>query len=365
MRISKKLQQFLHEYEQYFRHVLKPTYDEVKQYLKQLEDSSLWNLNTIGSTTVNQSPIRMTMIRIKRPEATVDKISRSPDKFPDGLSSQSLKKMCDTIGVRILVYFLSQLPHLDRKLRNSEMFEISKEIPPEAYMEEDLLIRLGLSHLKRKKKGSGYSSIHYTVRLTQSSIPKKNRPFFEIQVRTLAQELWSEMEHMLVYKPENRANFSAKRRFEILSRELNVIDEHFNLLYEEFLQRRETVEYGNTDMLNSENLPAILAEIGIKCPLKDHYDIIKILSSRGINTVGDILEVATPDRIEAIRNTYFSSTGHAPGHLEILAILGSIKGAKTVSAEIERIKVQIEYHRSWNTFKKELSNRRLHQKQES
>jgi putative GTP pyrophosphokinase len=270
MRISKKLQQFLHEYEQYFRHVLKPTYDEVKKYLKQLEDSSLWNLNTIGSTTVNQSPIRMTMIRIKRPEATVDKISRSPDKFPDGLSSQSLKKMCDTIGVRILVY-----------------------------------------------------------------------------------------------KPENRANFSAKRRFEILSRELNVIDEHFNLLYEEFLQRRETVKYGNTDMLNSENLPAILAEIGIKCSLKDHYDIIKILSSRGINTVGDIIEIATPDRIEAIRNMYFSSTGHAPGHLEILAILGSIKGAKTVSAEIERIKVQIEYHRSWNTFKKELSNRRLHQKQEA
>ena len=365
MKISKKLQQFLHEYEQYFHHVLKPTYDEIEKYLKQLEDSALWNLSTIGSKTVNQSPIKMTMIRIKRPEAIVDKILRRPDKFSDGLSSHSLKKMCDTVGVRILVYFLSQLPHLDCNLRNSKQFEISKEIPPEAYMSEDLLRRLGLLHITRKKKDSGYSSIHYTARLTQSSIPKNSRPFFEIQVRTLAQELWSEMEHMLVYKPENGAHFSARRRFEILSRELNVIDEHFNLLYEEFLQRRETVKYDNTDMLNSKNLAAVLAPIGIQCSLKDHYDIIKILSSRGINTVEDLLAVATPARIEAIRNTYISSTGHAPGHPEIIAILGSMKGANTVSAEIERIKVQIEYHRSWNTFKKELSNKSLPQKEEA
>ena len=173
------------------------------------------------------------------------------------------------------------------------------------------------------------------------------------------------MEHMLVYKPENGAHFSARRRFEILSRELNVIDEHFNLLYEEFLQRRETVKYENTDMLNSKNLAAVLAPIGIQCSLKDHYDIIKILSSREINTVGDLLAVATPERIEAIRNTYISSTGHAPGHPEIIAILGSMKGANTVSAEIERIKVQIEYHHSWNTFKKELSNKSLPQKEEA
>jgi hypothetical protein len=42
-----------------------------------------------------------------------------------------------------------------------------------------------------------------------------------------------------------------------------------------------------------------------------------------------------------------------------------MKGANTVSAEIERIKVQIEYHRSWNTFKKELSNKSLPQKEEA
>lgn len=365
MRISKKLQQFLHEYEQYFRHVLKPTHDEIKNYLKQLEGSAFWNLNTIGSTTVNPSPIKMTLIRIKRPEAIVDKISRRPDEFPDGLSSKSLKKMYDAIGVRILVYFLSQLPLLDRNLRSSGMFEISKKIPPKAYLDEDLLRRLGLTHLTRKKKESGYSSIHYTVRLSESSIPENTRPFFEIQVRTLAQELWSELEHILVYKPENRAHFSARRRFEILSRELNVIDEHFNLLYEELLHHWDAVKHENIDMLSSENLPEVLAEIGIQCSLKDLYDILKLLSSRGIRTVGDFFAVATPERIKAIRNTYLSSTGHAPGHLEMIAILGAIRGAKTISAEIERINAQIEYSRSWNTLKKELSNKGLHKKEEA
>jgi putative GTP pyrophosphokinase len=253
--------------------------------------------------------------------------------------------MHDTIGVRILVYFLSQLPLLDQYLRSLEMFEVSEEIPPEMYLSEDLLRRLGLTY-KGRKKESGYSSIHYVVRLTKSSIPKHNRPFFEIQVRTLAQELWSELEHILAYRPENRIHFSAKRRLQILSRELSAIDEHFNLLYEELLHNQAMVKYEGTDTLNSENLPAVLAQIGVQCTLKDPHDILKLLSSRGINTVEELLEIATPRRLETIHNNFLSSTGHAPGSFEIIATLATMAGAKNVSAQIERIKTQIEYHRS-------------------
>ena len=346
MKVSKKLQQFLHEYEHYERHTLEPTYDEIKNCLKQIEDPAHWDLYNIGSTAVNPSPVRMAIARIKRPEAVVDKILRRPDCFPDGLTPKSFQMMSDTIGVRILVYFLSQLPLLDRYLRGSEIFEVSEEMPPEAYLSNDFLRRLGLSHIARKKKESGYSSIHYSARLLKSSIPKHNRPFFEIQVRTLAQELWSELEHVLAYKPENRAHFSARRRFEILSREVSAIDEHFNLLYEELLHHHEAIKYVNTDMLSSENLPAVLAGINIQCILKDIHDILKLLSSRGINTVGDLLEIATPGRMETIRNTYFSLTGSAPESFEIIAALGTLRGAKTVSAEIERINTQINYNRS-------------------
>ncbi|OEU44656.1 MAG: hypothetical protein BBJ60_10455 [Desulfobacterales bacterium S7086C20] len=364
MENSKKLHQFLRKYEHYEREILKSTHDEIKDYLKHLEKPTHWNRYAVGSAAADPAPIRMTFTRIKRPETVVDKILRKPADFPDGLSSNSFKKMHDTIGVRILVYFLSQLPLLDRDLRKSESLEISEEKPPVAYLSENLHRRLGLTHIVRKQKESGYSSIHYAVRLTKSSVPKPSRPLFEIQVRTLAQELWSELEHILAYKPETKAHFSARRRFEILSQELSAVDEHFDLLYKELIRNQETVEYEYTDALSFGNLPAVLGQVGVKCTLKDLHDILRILSSRGINTVGDLLEIATPRRLETIRNTYLSSTGHAPSSLELVATLGTMKDTTTVSAEIKFINTQIEYHRSWKAFEKELSpaGPDLHQK---
>ncbi|MGD8775612.1 MAG: hypothetical protein PVF76_02580 [Syntrophobacterales bacterium] len=57
MEYSKKLQQFLYEYEHYEKHILKPTQDEMKNYLKQLEEPAHWNSYTMGSTTANPSPV--------------------------------------------------------------------------------------------------------------------------------------------------------------------------------------------------------------------------------------------------------------------------------------------------------------------
>lgn len=360
-----KLQQFLREYEHYERHILKPTYDEIKNRLKQLEEPAYWSRYTVERTAASLAPIRMTFARIKRPETVVDKILRKPDDFPDGLSSNSFKKMHDTIGVRILVYFLSQLPLLDRDLRKSVFFEICEEEPPAAYLSEGLLRRLGLTHIERMQKESGYSSIHYTVRLTKSCVPKRSQPFFEIQVRTLAQELWGELEHVLAYKPETMAHFSARRRFQILGRELSAVDEHFDLLYEELIRNQETVEYKYTDGLSFGNLPAVLGQIAVKCTLRDLHDIIRILSSRGINTVGELLEIATPRRLETIRNTYLSSTGHPPSSLELVATLATMKDITTVSAETKLINTQIEYHRSWKIFEKELARARSDDEQKS
>jgi|GEM_PF-5578256 hypothetical protein len=41
----------------------------------------------------------------------------------------------------------------------------------------------------------------------------------------MAQELWSELEHVLACKSENRPHFSAKRRLQILSKEMSAIGE--------------------------------------------------------------------------------------------------------------------------------------------
>lgn len=153
------------------------------------------------------------------------------------------------------------------------------------------------------------------------------------------------MEHVLSYKPEYRTTLSAKRRFQILSKEVGAIDEHFNLLYEDLIHNQEIASYSDSDILTFENSPKVLMEIGIQCALTELNPILKIFFSRDIKTIADLLKVATPRRLVTIRNTYISTIGHAPDNLELISALASLKGAQTKEIEIERVKAQIDYHK--------------------
>ena len=344
MKYSDELKKFLIAYENYKLKVLSPTTIELKDSLTTWEQPNYWKKYTAGNGVAAPSPIRMIMTRIKHPDKVVDKIYRKSDQFKKGLSLESLYDMHDTIGVRVLVYFTSQLPLIDKEIRSAGLFEISEDHQPEAFMNEDILNRLGLSHLQRTTKESGYASIHYCARLKSSSIKKEKRPFFEIQVRTLAQELWCELEHILCYKPEHRTTLSAKNRLQILSKEVGVIDEHFNLLYEDLIHNQQIATYKDSDILNFENAPKVLGEIGINCALNELNPIVKILFSRDIKFIGDLLKIATPRRLDTIRNTYVSSVGHVPGNVELISALAILKGARSKQIEIERIKSHIKYN---------------------
>lgn len=342
MELSDELKNFLKEYSEYEKMVLKPTLNEINACLKEMKVPEFWNKYMTGRGVATPSPVKQIMSRIKQPDKVVEKIFRKPDIFPDKLSSNSLKKMHDTIGIRIVVYFPSQLSLIDRELRNSRFFALDNMAQPEAYLEPEKLIRLGLSHIENKQKESGYTSIHYMARLKNSSIVQEELPVFEIQVRTLAQELWSELEHVLAYKPETRPSLSAKRRLQILSRDVSVIDEHFNLLYEELIHNQETAEYKDTDLLTFENTPKVLSEIGIQCALTELNPILKTLFSREINTVGKLHQIATPLRLSTIRNNYMTIMGRAPNNVEMISTLSNLNNVESKEAEIERIKAHIE-----------------------
>ncbi|MFC1556018.1 GTP pyrophosphokinase family protein [candidate division KSB1 bacterium] len=343
------LRLFLSEYEQYIKTVLNPTLSELENYLNYWQKPDYWLKYAQSTSSAMPSPVKAVFTRIKRPERVVDKIIRKPEVFPAGLKPESFERMNDTIGIRILVYFLSQLPIIDKEMRDSNILELSNDYPPEAYLGEDIWRRFGLTKIERKHKESGYSSIHYIARLKRASHSSEKRPLFEIQVQTLAQELWSEMEHILAYKPEKRTNFSAKRRFQILSREISAIDEHFNLLYEELIHNQVIARHENEDPISVENLPITLSEIGIRCAQKDLQIIIKLLWSRKIRTVGDLLNIAQPKRLETIRNTYASTLGRPPSSLELIATLGALQGIKRGKSEVKVITAQIEYNNSWKS----------------
>ena len=351
---ANRFRDFLSGYEDYIQAVIKPEHRRIRAFFDRWREPDYWARYARSSESPYPNPIRSVFTRIKRPEKVVDKILQKPEEYPDGIAPASFQKMHDCIGVRIIVYFLSQLPYIDRELRSSNSVEISKDIPPEAYLSRDLMNRFGLSHITHKEKESGYASVHYVIKLNTKTREKNAlHPWFEIQVRTLGQELWSEMEHILAYKSTRKANFSAKRRFQILSNQINSIDEHFNLLYEELIQDQTKTTHDENEELRPENLPYTLSLIGIRCAQQDFDTIISILKSRGVHTINDFIALANPKRLETIRNTYITVTGRPPDSFELIASLGSLKGIPNGENEIQHVESLIEYSRFWNKFRKQ------------
>jgi putative GTP pyrophosphokinase len=346
------MRQFLDDYAKYVSEILEPTRKEIESVLFQWRDPAYWVNYPTRSRMPAPSPIQRVHIRIKRPESVVDKIVCRPSDFPEGLASPSFRKMNDAIGARVVLYFLSGLPLINRELGKHASLEISPQINPVAYLSGDLADRFGLSGLDRRTKNSGYASVHYIVRLRESSVCQDNRPWWELQVRTLLEDVWAEIEHILGYKPNKRTSFAVRKQFQIISRELIGVDEHFNFLYEELSRFQEEVIFKDADPLNAENLPPVLDELGLGCAQREIDGLLKVLASRGVHAVGSLRLVATSRRLETIRHTYTAEAGRPPNNFEMVANLANLVGCGEGGEEIERIKAQISFLQVWEQLKR-------------
>ena len=253
MEDSTLLNEFLGEYKTYHNEVLVPTFREIEDtFTPWKADPNYWAAYSVKSKMPIPSPIHRVSTHIKRPESVVDKIFRKPNDFPDKLAAKSLPLMNDCVRLRVVVFFLAQLGYVDtevRRLHKDGNLEISSSHPPVAFLEEETTKRFALSGLRRIDKDSGYVSLHYILRFRTSSVATDRRPWFELQVRTLAQDVWGEIEHILGYKPEKKTSFAVRKQFWILSKQLGAIDEHFNFLYEELISFQEESEAEDKDLL--------------------------------------------------------------------------------------------------------------------
>lgn len=350
------LEGFLQEYKQYVEEVLEPTRREVRELLMQWKEPSYWTKYQKRTRLPDPSPIQRISSRVKRPESVVDKVARKPESFPHGLTPDSFISMTDVVGARIVVYFLAQIPLIDKEIRDNGSFEISTEHPPIAYLSDDLTRRLALENLQRQDKESGYASVHYILRLRDGGIPENRRPWFELQVRTLTEDNWAEIEHILGYKPGKRTSFAVRKQFRIISAELMAIDEHFNFLYEELARFQEEVIYRDSDPLNAENLPGILAELGLSCAQREIDSLLKLLMSRKIETIGELRTVATSRNLEILRNAYRREESRPPNNFEVVANLANLIECVDEAQITRRIKTQIDFLRVWDEVKRTNNN---------
>ncbi len=128
------------------------------------------------------NPIEHIKTRIKSADSIINKLYNDNLDF----TLENIEEYInDIVGVRIICAFESDVYELIEIIRNSNIIHVIKE--------KDFIC---------KPKKTGYRSYHLIVEVPVELINEKVMVKAEIQIRTLAMDLWASLEHKLKYKSE-------------------------------------------------------------------------------------------------------------------------------------------------------------------
>jgi putative GTP pyrophosphokinase len=149
-----------------------------------------------------------------RKVATPSEVDPNKPKYTD-----PLKEITDMAGVRVITHFPGTLADVDKLL--SEEFEVVERS------------NKGLELIEEER--FGYQSIHYLVRVKpQRALLAEYERFsgavVEVQVRTILQHAWAEIEHDIQYKSSKTIPSEIRRRFMALAGMLEIADREFQAI---------------------------------------------------------------------------------------------------------------------------------------
>lgn len=123
----------------------------------------------------------------------------------------------DLIGLRVITYFAADIDRVASQLRASLDISERKCRDARKELEEDQF---------------GYRSVHLIARVkprtaSMASFASLKRRWFEIQIRSILDHAWSEIEHEVVYKAGVDFPRDVRRRFKAVAGSLEVLEHAF------------------------------------------------------------------------------------------------------------------------------------------
>ncbi len=212
-------------------------------------------------------------------------------------------ELTDLSGIRIISYVEDSIPLICKIIEDN--FTIDKE---NSLDKGDIL---GLDKV-------GYKSVHYVGKLPSSRIKlTENKKFknlkFEIQVRTILQHSWAEIEHDRNYKFGGQLPRNIQRRFKLLAGLLELADNEFNSISKEIDSYSKDVKnkttQGNLNIeVNSTSLREYMNQKlssikGIKtnAEIEDSHIIVDEIRRYGIITLDELDKIIPKDLFEKYR----------------------------------------------------------------
>ena len=202
--------------------------------------------------------------RTKDCDSLNEKIDRKQGKY------KKLSEITDLCGIRIITYYSEEVDNIAKLIEQEFIVDKINTIDKRKAIDPDRF---------------GYVSLHYVVsfnnaRVKWSEYNKYKGYKAEIQIRTILQHTWAEIEHDLGYKAKETIPRDIQRDFFRLAGLLELADK-------EFLNIRNALdkytEYVHSE-INNQDTDILIDDISLKIFLDTNDDIIKLDSCIAENT---------------------------------------------------------------------------------
>lgn len=157
----------------------------------------------------------------------------------EAVESEKLVCLTDMMGIRIICTFLEDITDVQEQIKS--LFKVTE---------------VEIKGASQSYKEFGYESVHVLVAVPASCIPEKlpenvllpKELVCEIQIRTILQDAWAEVEHELIYKSEfTPFDMPLKRKLASMNASLSLADiifqeirDYQKKLQNEMVQRRQS-----------------------------------------------------------------------------------------------------------------------------
>ena len=160
----------------------------------------------------DHSPIHHIEYRIKTLDSIIDKLKRNGFEVTiDNIYAH----INDVAGIRVICNYLDDIYYLRRLLTRTESFQVIREVD---YIAEP--------------KESGYRSLHLIIDVPIVISEGTLHLPVEIQLRTIAMDMWASLEHELRYKSDRDFNETESARLRLCSDAISEIDREMQNIYQ-------------------------------------------------------------------------------------------------------------------------------------
>ena len=128
----------------------------------------------------DRDPIEYIKSRIKSEDSMKEKLKR---KGLDVNLENALSKIYDAAGIRIICTFVDDVYDVAEMIKKYDDIEVIKE----------------KDYIKNPKQ-NGYRSYHLVISVPLNIAGEIHKVYLEIQIRTIAMDFWSSLEHQMKYK---------------------------------------------------------------------------------------------------------------------------------------------------------------------